>query len=384
MDILPSGDDALTVLPGQENITSNERPLKTKKWEQAPEEKAGNSIRTRWREFFADESLPPKIRALGILTTEIMAQTSHDLGTQDFLMALNYGVPHGGEPTVYGMELYKDRLDVALSSVPGYGQFSLYAISLPLDELDQITGRVTGELVLNRPDIVHDLLSSEAGNNARCSAKVSLMRYLSQARPDSVKELHDMGGMDSSIALAYTIDGKTALAKLYIEEVPETDPVLGETVELYREIEAYRRLTGSMTNQEFDEMTTAKIEAHLKRMPEWIQKVIMGKYPDPGSTSFRIMSFLEKLGYKGSETQKKFRNTQKMSYGYHGFMSKLRRNIFRTIIEGCTPEEANLTPTEIDAMFKASYEHQGYYKLPEGFSLTSAVSSKTDLKDLGI
>lgn len=358
-----------------------EKPIRRLVWNEAPQEPVAQSIRSRLAEFWRGEEVPPHLKAMGILSADMFVDASEGLGLSSFKTSLYTGEPLAGEPTIYGVSLYEDRVDVALSSIHDYGNFSVQVFSLPLRELDAMTGHVASQLAQDRLEMVATLLDVSTSNHTRSSAKVSLMRYLAQARPGSVKRIGEMGGLLTT-GVAYTVDGKTKAIKLYISEIPDTDPILGETMEFYQYAELYRRTLERLDHDEIKDMTVDKIERYLKSLPPWAKRIIVGKNADEGHKAWRIFHFLEKFGVKGNVAQQNWRKFERISYGFHGFSNELTRRILRTIEEGITPEEAGLTTSEIDELFRVSYEHQGYYKLPDNFSITGAISEVISFEDL--
>lgn len=366
-----------------ETTVERDIPIKSKIWKEVPTVSVEESIRYRWAEFFRSEEVPAEIKALGALSTDLVVQTSRELGLASFQMGLYTGQPMGGEPTIYGMSLYEDRLEIVLSALADYGNFSVEVTALPISELNRVSGNVVLHLSTEKPDVVDALLSADSNPRSFCQAKVDLMRYLAEKVPGSVKKFGDMGS--PSNGLAFTADGKTMVAKLYITEIPDTDPVLGEAIQFYNEVELYAKTVGKMTMDELNEMTVEKIEKYLRNMPTWAKRIIIGKHGDldAGSKSWRIFELLEKFGYKGNEAQQKWAKSRRISQGFGiTFSQELRAKILDTIVNGRRPEDKDLTLEEIDEMFKRSYEFTREYRLPKDFSITSAILDKQPLENL--
>lgn len=380
-----TNQDGLAIIQSQSGETekAKERPIKVKVWENAPEGDVELSIRERISEFFDSSEVPPESKVFGVLSQELLVKNSRELDGQNYQMALNNRTPYAGKPTVYAMELYEDRLNLVLSPIGDYPNFSLGVASLPLERLDFMTGGIAKDVAGEIPEVIDTLLSRDSTAEQKGQAKVDLMRFLAKKKPDDVKGISET--FSANTGLTFVPDRQNPVVKLYMEEIPTTDPVLGETMELFNAIKIYKDTEVMMNNAEMLQMTTEKIAGYLKKLPEWAQKKLMGQYPDPGFKSWRIFQFFEKFGYKGNQFQQKFEKSQKMSMGFVSFTEQLRTRILQTVVKGTPPKENGLDKESIDKFFVENYEQRrGNKKLPEGFSITDVIMNKVPITDLKI
>jgi hypothetical protein len=361
-----------------------EKPLCAMKWDNPPSGRYDQSIPERFHEFIRDPSVPPDIRALGLLTTELLITTSRQIEHANFGQALWGRGYRMSEPTLYAAKLYPDRLSLVLSAPEDYGNLSLDAISLPLDRLNSMTGDIALPLASERPELVDTLLSATATPEEKSQARVDLMRFLAQKKPDNVRGISDGGGLIGNTALGFTLDNQSSVFRLSAYEIPHTDPILGESVELSDALDVYYRVFSHLENHEFDEMTSHKIEQKLNSLPDWMKRIVLGRFGDAGSKSFRIMDFLGKFGYQGNETDKKFRKSMKMSLALCGATSEVRGRLLKTISSGCSPGEAGLDPADVDTYFRKEFAAVNYEELPDDFSISDIVLGKVPLQEVPI
>lgn len=369
----------------------SEQPIKKKVWEDRPEiseiYSVENSVQARWKEFFKDDQLPLEIQAVAALNIQSIKELVDTIEKTSFAYALHNEGKHYGKPTIYGIVLHKDRVDILLSTLKDYGELSLTAASFSIEQLNQVCGNIAIELSQNRQDIVTGLLSE--GRDEQ-SAKVSLMRYAAENRPGSVKIITE--GFGEITGVAYTVDEATMASKLYLNEIPDIDPLLGEVIEFYQQYEIYKNLVLSLEWKK-GKMTAEKIEAYLNQMPNWAKKVLFKGDPHPnyGIESWNILRFLQKFGYKGNDLQQAFERASDLRFTFMNFSNDLKRSIFNTITTPGSITEEGFSPANIDKLFREAYDNNPHNsnvvpprKCPEDFSITQTIKAGVLLTEIKI
>lgn len=377
-------DTDLNIYEPHEVEEGKELPIKRLVWENAPTEEVNTSIVARSSEFFRSPEIPPEVKVMGLFSQELMLKTSQDLGNQSYLQALYTNVPYAGPPTLEGVALYKDRIDFAFTPIPRYGEFSVDVVSTPIPDLDRITGGVVGDIARDAPQLVDTLLSTSKSEAEKAQAKVDLMRYLSKAKPDRVLAINQAGLLLNE-GLAFVPFEQNACVKLYIDGIPESDPVLGGTMEFRNLLTIYKKTEMMLSKDEFSNMTTEKIEGFLKRLPRKMQEKLMGKYPETGIASFRIFHLLQKFGYKGSEASQKFDKVSNLGIVFVGFSNELNGRIMKSITEGKNLEELGLDNSGIDKLFRETYaSYKDRKPLPDSFSITDVILNKVPIESVNV
>lgn len=384
MKDIPS--NAITIpIPEQsaEADRAKELPIRSIIWENAPSDSVEISVRDRISEFFDSPETPPEIKALGILSEELFVVSAREAGEQNRQDAFNNQTQYVGESTIYAMALFEDRLNFAFSPVRDYPNHSLGIASISLEKLDSMTGQVAQGMAEEIPEIIETLTSSVGTNEQKNQAKVDLFRFLAKKKPEAILKIDQ--SFNPHIGLAFVPDGQRAVVRLLINEIPRTDPVSGEAMELYEAMTIYKNTEIMMDNEEFLKMTTEKIENYLNSLPEWIKKKLIGPFTDSGYKSWRIFQFFEQFGYKGNEYQQKFKKSEKMSMGFLDLSDYVRFKILEGIAKGVPPEENGLDKESIDLFFIENYEQRpGNKKLPNDFSVTDIIMNRVPIEDLKI
>jgi len=358
-----------------------ETPLHSLIWKEIPPGDKEECVRSRVREFFASPEVPADIKALGVLSEEMFWQLSKDLGSAHDSAAMFAGQPRFDRPVPAAIKLYPDRLALALFSKVGEEYKSLEVTTLPLIELNALTGNMALDLAQEESGLV-DTLLNEDDPVVRNQAKVDLMRYLVKKRPDDIAGLSDGGGLMVGTGLAFTLDRQHAIVKLNVSEIPPTDPILGEFAELNTASRAYYNFLSHLDETDWQSMTTKKIENTLSSLPQWAQRILMGRMPSPGIESYNILRFLNKFGYKGNEAQQKSEKMFNLTGTLVAFDSFLRKKILETLQSGKSPQEVGLTHAELDQYYREQHLLLKQSKLPEDFSITSLILDKVPLEKI--
>lgn len=375
-EIIPFREEPLTEIP--------KPPIKRKVWNEVPtdeELKSGveNVTRLRMEEFFDGTDIPPRYKSLGILSEELLITTSRELDIQGYYQALHSKTPYAKEPVIYAMALYDDHLDFAMTPVPEYGNFSLDMISVPLTRLEAYSGGISEKLSELHPVAVNTMLSRTATPDDKAHAKTEIMEFLCKEKPDDIK-----GASQSFLAnlgIAYVPDGEHACLKLYIDEIPVDDPLIGKEVDFYRQLRDYQHTVLTLRRGDDADSTPSKIEKYLKSLPDPIKHRLMGRYPDYGMYSWDLFKFMKSMGYGGNATDSNVRKILDMGVSLAGFEAEYRTKILQSFIKGVTPESQGFGKKATDEMFKTNYELAGRKMNPD-FSLTDAVLRNIAVEDL--
>lgn len=270
-----------------------------------------------------------------------------------------------------------------MSPIRDYPNSALELATVELSVLNRLTGSVATEIASQIPKVSEALLSSETDVTAKKQAKVDLMRFLSKTHPDEIKSINN--SLMPAMGITFIPDNENPVIKLSINEIPDTDPVLRETMKFYNGIRVYKDLEVMLSRQEMDDMTVSKIENFLNNLNPKLQQLFMGNYPNLRYKSTLIFDFFQKFGFKGNKEQRKWEKSEKMTMGLHSFSDKLRVKILSTIADNKSLEEIGLTKSDIDRLFRETYaERRDAILLPETFSITDIVLNKTPLNDLDI
>lgn len=356
-----------------------EQPLKRVIWENPPETNPDRATTSRWKEFFRGEEVPAEVRAIAALCTQTIVDAAESIERSSFMYALYNEGRNVGRPTIYGMMLYSDRVDLLFSSLADYGEYSVTAASIPLSQLDQISGSVATELSRQRPDVVNGLLSDTPTQEH--SAKVSFMRFAASEKPGHVKIIGDFGGTYTT-GVAYSADLLSMTMKLYIGEIPDTDPLLGEAVELYREFDAWERTITSLKDFDHSQMTVHQIEDKLRKMPPFLKTVFFkgSPYPNYDGASWDVLRMFQKMGYKGNEAQQTWEKASELGLIFCGFKSDYAKAVLSPLTSA--GQSVEVTDAQIDQLFRDSFDRRRDKKCPPEFSITAAIRDRSGLADL--
>lgn len=377
------------VATSREIKKSIEQPIKTTIWTDAPKVDPKEAIRQRSVEFFGGPEVPLDLKALGLLATEVFVAVCENLESAYFQTALWQETPHCGKPTLYGIQLFSDRLTLVLSPVRDYGPGVTMA-SIPLRYLDEVTGGIALEIAEFLPNSVNTLLSTEAdgvSNELRCQAKLDLMRYLVQEHPDNIRIRGNTGGLTPSVGMSFTSDGQTSILRLDVNEIPSSDPTLGDMAELYASVETFMLATSQLEGVDFSQMTATKIEKFLLTLPNWMKTILMGKNHGPsdaGIKSWKIMRFLKMVGYRGNEQQQQFRKSSNLSLALMNLATEMRGKMLQTIVNISTVETEGLTRPTLDQSFRDWYKKLYGQSLPDTFSITAIVEDRVPLDQVNL
>lgn len=207
------------------------------------------------------------------------------------------------------------------------------------------------------------------------------MRFAAAEKPRHVKIIGDFSGSYNT-GVAYTVDLRTMTMKLYVGEIPDTDPLHGEAVELYREFDAWERTVTELTKDEYAQMTVEQIEQTLKNMPPILKTVFFrgNPYPNYGGASWDVLRMFQKLGYKGNEDQQKWEKASELSLVFCGFKSVYAKALLNPLTAADTNVE--VTDEQIDRLFRDNFDKHRDRKCPPDFSITTAIRGRSGLEDL--
>lgn len=356
-------------------------PILSLEWNEAPTTNIPDSIRDRMTMFLNDKLVPITTQALGLLSMELLVNVSKDIGYANYGKALHEQTPYASEPTIRALKLFPDKLEVTLTSKEGYGGQSVDVTILKLDDLQQATGQISDRLASQHPEIVKTLLTEPSASERYKAAKLALMRFLVSEKPEYTSGLNV--SLVPSMAIAYSIDGKLALVKQHIPDLPHLDPAIGESVVFYDALKKYEDVLLELNRSEFDNMTERKIADYLTSLPKWMQSIAVGDYNQVNAKANRIFRFIQSVtGTKGNIHQQRVDKSGRMSSAIFSVLDTIRAGIITSILKDILPEEAGINGNQIDIAFRNKYKMRNQRTLPADFSITQAVLSETLLDEL--
>lgn len=353
---------------------AKERPIKRMVWENPPKNHPTAAIGDRINEFFSGEEVTTEYKAVGFFLTSILEKTSKELENIQFNEALYYKRAFAHAPTIYAIALFEDRIDIAMSPIGDYPNHMLQMARVPLEDVNEGTQGAVKLISEEIPEIANDLVSTDT--EVRAQAKIELFRFLAKKKPENVKEAF-------GLALIYGQDKDNYAARINIEEIPESDGILGEVVVIYKEGQKYKNKDIGLTRAEFDEMSTEKIKILIEKLPPNLRKLVIGRNSEDYKAG-KIFELLEKAGYKGNAAQKKWEKFNKVSSAFVRYESALRERILNSIIEGKNAEDAKLDKKSLDELYRSRFNELGAGTIDEVFSITDAIDNRTSLDDLKI
>ncbi|MCJ7827561.1 hypothetical protein MUP65_00235 [Patescibacteria group bacterium] len=306
------------------------------------------AIRGRVEEFFRQNGVSVELRALGLLSQQLLVETAGDMKRSDARTAASQGEKgrYLGGQVIMGMKLrpaempdHEPDLVVAFSPVGNYGN-EVGTLAVPISRLDKLTGGVAGELAKRKPELVEVLLSAESDEEQRNQARVDLMRFLAGKKPEAVTKSRGRMEFKEELGLVYSPDGEAPVLEIYPSQIPETDLFLREAVNLRQKLDAYSK-------------------AQLRIRPE-------------DRVSPRII-----------------KRANRLSQAIRGLSERVGEEMLDLIQQDEGDDRLDLPAEKVETMFRESHEvlHRAGLmkrKLSNNFSILKVVQNQTPFKKLNI